>query len=151
MFLTEIGAQRFDDADGLFNGLVGLRQGAACLLHSRNPKKRSSLSIAVKHRPPERQGLIVFLQRLLRLSQQPIDLADAVEYSGLLTAVARRPTERQSLVVFLQSLPRLTHKSMGPPDFVECGGLLIAVAYSSIQLQSLLILFDALSFFLYRS
>src|SRR5215813_5538581 len=107
MFLTEIGAQRFDDADGLFNGLVGLSQGAACLLHSRNPQKRSSLAVAVAKRPPDRQGLIELVQRLLRLSKRPIDLADVVERSGLFTALARRPTELQSLVVFLQGLPRL--------------------------------------------
>src|SRR5262245_50892134 len=107
MFFADTCPQGFDDVDGLFNGLVGLRQGAACLLHSRNPQKGCSLSVAVSKRPPERQGLVVFLQRLLRFPQGPINLADAVEYSSLLTAVARRPTELQSLVIFLQRLPRL--------------------------------------------
>ena len=39
-------AQGLDNSDSLFNGLVGLRQGAAYLLYSRNPQKGSSLSVA---------------------------------------------------------------------------------------------------------
>ena len=48
------------------------------------------------------QGLIVFFQRLLRLSQCLVDHADVGEVESLRVAVPYRPIERQGFIELLE-------------------------------------------------
>src|SRR5262245_9620295 len=83
-------AQRFDQADSLFNCLAGLCQIAVRLLCSRDSQQAIGFSPAVAYRPPDLQGFIELLH-----SQQGVGFSPAVAYC---------PADLQGFIELLRSL-----------------------------------------------
>src|SRR5262245_32311220 len=95
LWAADIAADRLDDANSLFNELAGLGKVAAFLFHARNTQQGCSLTDAVTYRPSDRQGFVVLLQRLLRISQRLICPADVVESGSHPAAVTYRLPDRK--------------------------------------------------------
>jgi len=93
----DICAQRFNHADNLFNGLASLGEIATLLLDLRNSQQCGGFSAAGAYELEDRQSFVELLQRLLRLSQRLIDLADAIDDR-------RRSATRLSITRSLQRL-----------------------------------------------
>src|SRR5262245_66042697 len=133
----DICAQRFNHANSLFNGLASLGEIAALLLDLRNSQQRVSFSVAVTYELEELESFVELLQRLLRLSQRPVDAADAVECGRLPHAVAYCPPDQQSFAELLQRLQIVSESLIDRADDVEGRSLPPSVTHSPPERQRL--------------
>src|SRR5581483_1890136 len=91
--------------------------------------ERDGFTVVIPRHPPQREGPVVIIQRLLPFAGEAVDIADAVEFICLAVTIPQSPVPSERLKITLQRLLELTQRLVNSADVMESDSFLRAVIH----------------------